>query len=988
MAKLKPWYQTVTPREDLRENKPLDASEFAVHLDQVRVGTAPEVYTKPAKFFERTYMTSSLLSLSAEVLKRLSGIKVETSAIFNMATQFGGGKTHSLTALMHLARGGPDAASWKGVDQILGEAGLKEVPQAKVAAFVGDKFDALKGRGGNGEQERKTPWGEIAWQLGGQESFDVVADHDARGIAPGGDLIEEMLPGEPCLILIDEMMNYVMRARPTGIVPQLHAFIQNLTAVAAESDHLVLCVSIPSSSETELPEKEDRADYEAFKKMLDRTGKAIAMSGKGETAEIIRRRLFEWDGLNKDAIATVRAYAEWATEYQHELANIDGEQARKLFESTYPFHPAVISVFERKWQSLPRFQRTRGVLRLLALWVSRAYQQGYGKASGEPLLQLGSAPLDDRAFRDAVFEQLGEETLKVPVETDIAGRNDSHSLRLDEEGTPNIKKLRLHQKVATSIFFESNGGMAAARAEATLPELKMAIGGPEFNWAELDSVLEGLLGRCFYLVAERNRYRFGLNPNLNQMLVHRRANVRDTDVEERIKREINNLFNVKPQDHERRRLMPELRFFPTKSNDIPDRAQLTLAVLGFDTPEGEGATKVLMQSIIRECGSSGRTYKSGVFFATPESSSAVTDDARSLLAWEDIEDDSESVARLDESQKKTMKINLGRAEKDLKESLYRAYRHVFMLDKDNSLAHEDLGQITSSVDPSIANMIVAHLLGKEIITKSVGATKLVRYWPPALEEWSTKAVRDAFFASPSLPRLLDGESLKRTVADGVSQGLVGYGHKDAEGRLHLDYFEESVAESEIEISDDVFIFKGDHAKRLKEPPRLAGIAIRPNPPSPVKVGDTSVFHAMGQDQYGGDFPLESVDWSCSGGTIDVEGKFVAGNETGNFEVSVTSAGCAAHVPVRVIELAGRTSGGDGVGGGAGDGQMLLWSGDVPAQKWMNFYTKVLARFATSPDLKLRVSVETNTDDEQAQRVLDETRSALRELGLNEDAHLS
>jgi len=983
MAKLKPWYQTVTPREDLRENKPLDASEFAVHLDQVRSGTAPEVYTKPSKFFERTYLTSSLLSLSAEVLRRLSGIKVETSAIFNMATQFGGGKTHSLTALMHLARGGPDASSWKGVDRILREAGLEEVPSASVAAFVGDKFDALEGRGGNGEPQRKSPWGEIAWQLSGEESFNVVAEHDSKGIAPGGDLIEQMLPNEPCLILIDEMMNYVMRARPTGIVPQLHAFIQNLTAVAAESDKLVLCVSIPSSSETELPEKEDRADYEAFKKMLDRTGKAIAMSGKGETAEIIRRRLFEWEGLNKDAIATVRAYAEWASECQQELPNVDGEQARKLFESTYPFHPSVISVFERKWQSLPRFQRTRGVLRLLALWVSRAYQQGYGKASGEPLLQLGSAPLDDRTFRDAVFEQLGEEKLKVPVETDIAGRSDSHSLRLDEESTPNIKKQRLHQKVATSIFFESNGGMAAAQAEAALPELKMALGGPEFNWAELDSVLEGLLGRCFYLVAERNRYRFGLTPNLNQMLVHRRANVRESDIEERIKREINDLFNVKPQDPERRRCLPELRFFPRKSNDIPDRAQLWLGVLGFDMPQGEGATAALMQSIVKECGSSGRTYKSGVFFAVPEASAAVTDDARSVLAWEDISDDSESVSRLDDAQRKDLKVKHGRADRDLKESLYRAYRHVYMLGKDNGVVHEDLGQITSSVDASISNMIVGHLLGKEIITKSVGPTKLVRYWPPALEEWSTKAVRDAFFASPALPRLLDADSLKRTVADGVSQGLIGYAHKDADGRLHLDHYEESVGEAEIEISDDVFILKGEHAQRLKEPPRLTAISVRPNPPAPVKIGDASVFTATGQDQYGGEMPLASVEWTCSGGTIGADGKFIAGEETGNFEVTAASQGVASHVSIRVIEPSAEPE----PGGGGGHEQLLLWSGDVPAQKWMNFYTKVLSRYAASTDLKLRVSFEARVDDEQAARALEDARTALRELGLDAEARL-
>lgn len=118
MAKLKPWYQVVTPREDLRDNRPLDASEFAVHLDHIRTGreTVSKDYTDPARFFERTYLTGSLLELASQMARRLNGIQVETSAIFNMATQFGGGKTHTLTTLFHLARHGDAAKLWKGVD--------------------------------------------------------------------------------------------------------------------------------------------------------------------------------------------------------------------------------------------------------------------------------------------------------------------------------------------------------------------------------------------------------------------------------------------------------------------------------------------------------------------------------------------------------------------------------------------------------------------------------------------------------------------------------------------------------------------------------------------------------------------------------------------------------------------------------------------------------------------------------------------------------
>ena len=146
MANLKPWYKVVTPREDLRESKPLDASEFAVHLDQVRDGRAPAVYRNPDEFMDRTYLTRSLLELAGQVVRRLSGERTETSAVFNLATQFGGGKTHALTLLYHLAKNGPKSHGWTGVRSILAKAGVPSIPEAAVAVFVGTEFDSITGR--------------------------------------------------------------------------------------------------------------------------------------------------------------------------------------------------------------------------------------------------------------------------------------------------------------------------------------------------------------------------------------------------------------------------------------------------------------------------------------------------------------------------------------------------------------------------------------------------------------------------------------------------------------------------------------------------------------------------------------------------------------------------------------------------------------------------------------------------------------------------
>ena len=305
-----------------------------------------------------------------------------------------------------------------GRSTLLAKAGVAGVPKAEAAVFVGTEFDSISGRGGkDGTPLRKTPWGEIAWQLGGEKAFAIVAEHDKKGEAPGGEVIRQFLPKDkPSLILMDELMNYVSRNRKSGLGAQLYNFLQNLSEVARSSDNVVLAVSIPAS-ELEMT-AEDQSDFERFKKVLDRLGKAIVMSSDAETSEIIRRRLFEWDEravtsegkvmLPKEAMETCVEYADWVVEHRQQLPsqfNVDG--AREAFLATYPFHPAVISVFERKWQALPRFQQTRGVLRLLALWVSRAYQEGFKGAHKDAIIGLGTAPLDDAMFRSATFRAVG-----------------------------------------------------------------------------------------------------------------------------------------------------------------------------------------------------------------------------------------------------------------------------------------------------------------------------------------------------------------------------------------------------------------------------------------------------------------------------------------------------------------------------------------------------------------------------------------------------
>jgi len=858
------------------------------------------------------------------------------------------------------------------VDRILRTAEVANVPEAATAVFVGTEFDAIQGRGGDDEPVRKTPWGEIAWQLGGEQAFAAVAGHDKQGVAPAGDVIRQMLPDGPAVILLDELMNFVSRGRKLGLRDQLFDFLQSLSEEARARKNTVLCVSIPASELEMNPD--DQRDHEALKKLLDRLGKAMIMSADVEIAEIIRRRLFEWEGMPADGRKTARAYADWAVEHAAELTGIDADTAQERFQAAYPFHPSVLSVFERKWQSLPRFQRTRGVLRLLALWVAYAYQEEHRRALPEPVITLGSAPLEDATFRAAMFEQLGSSELEVPVTTDIAGKSDAHAVRLDKEAPEAVRKASLHRKVASAIFFESNGGMSRSKAEATVPEIKTGVGNPELNPADLDSVLEGLVGTCFYLNWDRNRYRFGLTPNLNQILVVRRGAVQPKAIEERIKRDTEKLFGEGTKDIDR-------RYFPKRSNDVPNRPVLTLVVLDVDKPAGAPETMRLMESIVRECGTSGRTYKSALIFTAPDSGDAIRDAARSCLAWEDIDDDEETKRQLDAAQKRLLDRNLGRARSDLRETLWRAHHRLYLLAKDNTLREVDLGQITSSMAGNIVELYLRELSRSDEIAASVGPSKLIKYWPPALTEWSTRGVRDAFYSSPQLPRLVQADTIKRTIADGVCQGVFGYARKDDRGQLVLDRFNESLSEAEVEIADEVFLLKAEDARILLEPPRLARLTIRPDH-TVLKAGEQASFTCGAEDQYGHPFELPPLEWSAAGGTVTAEGLFTAGENAGQFTVRAAGDGIEAIAEVRVAKEDGREREKE-----PGKG-MIRWSGDVPPQKWMNFYTKVLSRFASSPELKLTVSFEVPAEKDTGGAKADETRSGLKELGLDDNVEVT
>ncbi len=911
---LKPWYKVVVPREDLREGKPLDASEFAVHLDQIRDKRAPDDYQSPERFFERTYLTKGLKALAVEVVRRLNGIKVETSAVFNMTTQFGGGKTHSLALLYHLAKGGPKAKNWKWVSSICEEAKVESVPEAAIAVFVGTEFDSISGRGGNdGTPLRKTPWGEIAFQLGGAEAFEFVKDHDKQLIAPSSEVIRKTFPkGKPVLILMDELMNYVNRFRRIGLAAQLYSFLQNLSEEARGNENVVLAVSIPAS-ELEMS-AEDEADYTRYKKVLDRLGKPVIMSAEGETSEIIRRRIFEWGGLPDEAHKAASEYADWVIEHRQQIPSwFPADNAKELFEATYPFHPMVLSVFERKWRALPRFQQTRGVLRLLALWVSYAYQSGFKGALKDPVITLGSAPLEDPMFRTAVLEQLGESRLEGSITTDITGRAESHAVCLDKEAVDTIKKSFLHQRVAKSIFFESNGGQL--RADATLPEVRLAVSDPNIDIGNVETVLDDLIQDCYFLSAENNRFKFSLYPNLNKLLADRRASIQGDQVKQLIRTEIQNVFASGSG--------VERVFFPDRSNQIPDRPAVTFVVLSPEqSVKDESKIYKLIEEMTQEYGKSARTFKSALVWIVADSDIGLFDEGRKLIAWEAIQSEEDEL-KLDDIQKRQLSESVKRAQRDLKESIWRAYKDIILLDKNNKLKTIDLGLVHSSAAENLVTLVLNRLRQDGEIEKEISPNFIVRNWPPAFVEWSTKALRDTFFASPLFPRLLNPESIRETITRGVEAGIFAYVGKTQDNKYEPFNFEEAMIGTDIEISDDMYIVQKSVAEEYRKNQTIPMPVVQPGTEVPV----------------GGVPPVQP--------------------------------------PSRLGDFFGEK-------GKEKTFSLLRWSGEVTPQKWMNFYTKVLSRFVTGGGLKLKVEIEVKSEEGISQQKVEQTKVALRELGLNED----
>ncbi|MBM3300231.1 MAG: ATP-binding protein, partial [Deltaproteobacteria bacterium] len=504
---LRPWTDLVKLHPDV-EAGALTEAVFAIDLGAIAADdpNVPVVNRDPEAFFRATYLTADLQKLLDEVLASLAG-KPGYNRVLKLRTPFGGGKSHTLAALLHAAK------NRKALDEIPEAKGFSRPGEVAVAVFDGEKFDARNGKTLEADRTVRTMWGWIAWQIDPDKAFPIVADHDKDRVAPGGDLIRELITkgagGRPVLILLDEVLKYMERAAAVSVLDstlqrQAKDFFQSLTVEVAGSQRAALVYSLTWSAREALGNVALLAEIDKLAARVDQLREPVTGD---EILPIIHRRLLRGspDHAAATEVATAyqeivtgmqRAHAETSAERQH--AEEEGRVLRDRMRAAYPFHPALIDIMRERWTAIDAFQRTRGALRFLASCLHSLKKNG----GAQPLLGPGNVPLKDVDVRVKMLKELGAQNDYDPVITaDIDGPN-ARAKRIDERmarETPALARVKPATRIATAILLYSFGGLRReGSGDETLPpgvtesELLAACVGPDLDNITATAVLSEL----------------------------------------------------------------------------------------------------------------------------------------------------------------------------------------------------------------------------------------------------------------------------------------------------------------------------------------------------------------------------------------------------------------------------------------------------------------------------------------------------------------
>jgi hypothetical protein len=533
-AGLTPWREIISPHADVASGR-FDQAEFAADLFEVASGTADEEYQDPTAFFARTYITEGLRDLLVGATRRLSGGGGDP--VIELQTNFGGGKTHSMIALYHLASGA-SADKLPGVSQALGDEDLTLPDTVNRAVLVGQMISPSAPLATDEGIHINTLWGRLAYQLGGRAGYEMVRTDDEHGTNPGESLKKLFQQYGPAVVLIDEWVAYARQLRDGGDGDRLcggdfdtqFTFAQALTEAAAAVPNVVLLVSIPAS-DIEVGGDRGKTALEKLKNVVTRKAAQWQPASPDESFEIVRRRLFDPipDDKAKIRDGVIRAFSEMYRTQPTEFPSGTSEaEYRRRMELSYPIHPELFDRLFGDWSALDKFQRTRGVLRLMALAISQLWQRG----DQSLLIMPGNLPMDSGALASEMKKYL-EEGWDPVIKSDVDGEN-ALPLRIDKENK-HFGRISATRRAARTVYMGS-----AARPDGSRGlDLKSVLLGcvqPGEPIGQFGDALKRLSGEATHLYVDGAQYWYSLQPNVTRVAADRAAsNFSDRDADDEAK---------------------------------------------------------------------------------------------------------------------------------------------------------------------------------------------------------------------------------------------------------------------------------------------------------------------------------------------------------------------------------------------------------------------------------------------------------------------
>ena len=851
VSRMKSIFETCQPRPEVLAGT-LTEDTFAARLRDVVEGSADPVYQDPATFFQNTFPTQGLKTLAREVLGRLSGQEPTNSPFVRLETSFGGGKTHNLIALYHLANGGGQAA----LDAAEGHAargapagsivpGPDWLPSDRwaVTGIVGSDLDPTEGID-HGSVRTRTLWGELAWQLGarnGAESAAAKYEHVRRSdqalVSPGTQALERIVGDRPTLIMLDEIARHLRAAkavetsnRKSNLAEQTVAFLMTLIEFAAGRKNIVFVLTLADSSDAFGAETTELVDLVEARKVAARHERVISPADESEIAPIVRHRLFE--SFDKSAaVETADSYRAYYRELAERQAEIPERVLRADFHEemvkNYPFHPELFTVLNRKVATIPHFQKTRGALRLLARMIRRLWQQRPQDAS---MICPYHIDLGDEGILNDLTSRLDRPVFRNVAQADIcSGRagTPAHAEKLDErwraEGKPPYGR-----RLATSIFVHSLSHGIATGVE--LPDLLVATLQPGDDPQLLRRTLERAQGEdrvaageaFWFLHWDGRLYLFKTEPSLEKVVQDELSLVGIVRAKEETDRRIQRVW--RPGTF-------EPVYFPAEAADLPDDSKAPkLAVPHFEacsldsTSDDRIEPPDLVRKLFASTGTTEtpRTYKNNVVFlvADKAGSERMVELARRFLAIRRIVGDQGRMTQFSKDQQKRLRGMGDTAELEVRVAITRSYRHLFFPSADaprrsDGLAYHRLpAQEQGKVSRDQTSALVGQLRSLEKVLTGDDAPPSAHYvkakaWLKGRKEISTEDLRREFGKRLGLKVMLDPNTLKKTVKNGCSQGVwVYYDPKE-----ERPYGKDSPAPL-VQISEDTVLYTPEEARRL------------------------------------------------------------------------------------------------------------------------------------------------------------------------------